>query len=89
MAISLCRIETSIERESCYRNYIAALDARHLQELTGWREIKVLDPKSRRRVPNAIWVGFESKPTEFHFMNRGLVLGAEQVHDSKAEGREK
>jgi hypothetical protein len=61
------------------RNYLAVIDARHLPDLSKWREINVRDAKLRGRVPTAIRNAFVEKADEFLFMNRGLVVAAEKV----------
>jgi AIPR protein len=85
---SLRRIETPFERSLGYRNYLAVVDAKHLPDLSEWREINVRDAKSRGRVPAAIRRTFAEKGDEFLFMNRGLVVAAERV-DFKENGSEK
>ena len=82
---SFRRIETPYERGPGYRNYLAVVDARHLPDLTEWRDINVRDAKIRGRVPNAIRKTFSEKPDEFLFMNRGLVLAAEKVDLGKGK----
>lgn len=81
---SLRRIETPYERGHGYKNYVAVIDARHLPDLSKWREINVRDPKLRGRVPNAIRKTFDEKADEFLFMNRGLVIAAERVEYKEA-----
>lgn len=76
---SFRRIETPYERANRYRNYLAVVDARHLPDLSNWRELNVRDPKLRGRVPNAIRRSFDEKGDDFLFMNRGLVIAAEKV----------
>ncbi len=76
---SLRRIETPYERNLGYKNYVAVIDARHLPDLSEWREINVRDAKMRGRVPAAIRRTFSDKADEFLFMNRGLVIAAERV----------
>lgn len=85
---SFRRIETPYERHRGYRNYVAVVEARHLPDLTNWREINVRDPKIRGRVPNAIRRSFDEKADEFLFMNRGLVVAAEKV-DFREGGSDK
>lgn len=85
---SLRRIETPYERRLGYRNYVAVIDAKHLPDLTNWREINVREAKTRGRVPNAIRKSFDEKGDEFLFMNRGMVIAAEKV-DFKETGNEK
>jgi hypothetical protein len=81
---SLRRIETPYERGHGYKNYVAVIDARHLPDLSKWREINVRDPKLRGRVPNAIRKTFDERADEFLFMNRGLVIAAEKVEYKEA-----
>jgi hypothetical protein len=76
---SLRRIETPYERQLGYRNYVAVIDARHLPDLSAWREINVREAKTRGRVPTAIRKSFDEKADEFLFMNRGMVIAAERV----------
>ena len=76
---SLRRIETPYERAQGYKNYLAVIDARHLPDLSDWRDINVRDAKLRGRVPTAIRKGFAENAEEFFFMNRGLVLAAQKV----------
>ena len=76
---SFRRIETPYEKGHGYRNYLAVVDARHLPDLSKWRDINVRDAKIQGRVPNAIRKTFSEKPDEFLFMNRGLVLAAAKV----------
>jgi AIPR protein len=85
---SLRRIETPYERNPGYKNYVAVVDARHLPDLSDWREINVREAKMRGRVPTAIRRTFDGKADEFLFMNRGLVLAAERV-DYRDEGHTK
>ncbi len=83
---SVRRIETPYERKQGYRNYVAVIDARHLPDLTDWREINVREAKTRGRVPNAIRSSFDEKADEFLFMNRGLVIAADKVNFKEAPG---
>jgi hypothetical protein len=83
---SIRRIETPYERRHGYRNYVAVVDARHLPDLTDWREINVRDAKTRGRVPNAIRNSFAENGDEFLFMNRGLVVAAERVEFKENPG---
>src|ERR1043165_3520854 len=76
---SFRRIETPYERRLGYKNYVAVVDVRDLPDLSAWREINVRDAKLRGRVPNAIRNGFDGKPDDFLFMNRGLVIAAERA----------
>ena len=76
---SFRRIETPYERRLGYRNYVAVIDAKHLPDLSDWREINVREAKTRGRVPNAIRKSFGEKADEFLFMNRGLVIAADHV----------
>lgn len=69
-------------------NYVALIDAKHLPDLANWREINVREAKTRGRVPNAIRKSFSEKADEFLFMNRGLVIAAENV-DFKEGSNEK
>jgi hypothetical protein len=85
---SFRRIETPYERRMGHRNYVAVVDARHLPDLTKWRDINVRDAKTKGRVPNAIRSSFIDKPDEFFFMNRGMVIAAEKV-DFRDESSEK
>ena len=85
---SFRRIESPYERAHGYKNYVAVIDARHLPDLSKWREINVRDPKVRGRVPNAIRNTFRDKADEFLFMNRGLVIAAERV-DFKEDSSDK
>ena len=85
---SLRRIETPYERRLGYRNYVAVIDAKHLPDLTNWREINVREAKTRGRVPTAIRKSFDEKADEFLFMNRGMVIAADRV-DFKETGSEK
>ena len=85
---SLRRIETPYERRQGYRNYVAVIDAKHLPDLSAWREINVREAKTRGRVPNAIRKSFGEKAEEFLFMNRGLVIAADRV-DFKETSNEK
>lgn len=82
---SLRRIETPYERALGYRNYLAVINARHLPDLSDWREINVRDAKLRGRVPAAIRRAFTEKADEFLFMNRGLVLAADRVEFKESE----
>ncbi len=86
---SFRRIETPYERAHGYRNYLAVVDARHLPDLTDWRELNVRDPKLRGRVPNAIRRSFDEKGDDFLFMNRGLVIAAEKVDFKDTPSAEK
>ena len=83
---SVRRIETPYERKQGYRNYVAVIDARHLPDLSDWREINVREAKTRGRVPNAIRASFNEKADEFLFMNRGLVIAADKVNFKEAPG---
>jgi AIPR protein len=83
---SIRRIETPYERRHGYKNYVAVIDARHLPDLSAWREINVRDAKTRGRVPNAIRRSFDEKCDEFLFMNRGLVIAAERVDFKETPG---
>jgi hypothetical protein len=83
---SVRRIETPYERRLGYKNYVAVIDARHLPDLSAWREINVREAKTRGRVPNAIRRSFDEKCDEFLFMNRGLVLAAERVEFKESTG---
>jgi hypothetical protein len=76
---SFRRIETPYERRLGYKNYIAVVDVRDLPDLSEWRDINVRDAKMRGRIPNAIRGGFDSKPDDFLFMNRGLVIAADRA----------
>lgn len=86
---SLRRIETPFEREPGYKNYVAVVNLADLPDLKDWRKINVRDPKIRGRVPEAIRESLVSKPEEFLFLNRGLVIAAERVDYSEGGGREK
>src|SRR5262249_45721783 len=57
--------------------------------LSDWRKINVRDAKSRGRIPNQIRGSFDSKPQEFYFLNRGLVLAAEKVDFHELTNHEK
>jgi len=83
---SIRRIETPYERRHGYKNYVAVIDARHLPDLSAWRDINVRDAKTRGRVPNAIRRSFDEKCDEFLFMNRGLVIAAERVDFKETPG---
>jgi len=83
---SVRRIETPYERKQGYRNYFAVIDARHLPDLSEWREINVREAKTRGRVPNAIRASFDEKADEFLFMNRGLVIAADKVNFKETPG---
>jgi hypothetical protein len=85
---SFRRIETPYERNQGYKNFVAVVEARHLPDLSEWREINVRDPKIRGRVPTAIRRTFDEKADEFLFMNRGLVIAAEKV-DYTEDGKQK
>jgi hypothetical protein len=81
-AVSFRHLETPFQKQ--YRDYYAVVDCRDLPDLRNWRQINVRDPKLRGAVPSAIREGFRDQPDVFVFMNRGLVIAAENVvYDNK------
>src|SRR6266496_933963 len=76
---SFRRIETPFERDPGYKNYLAIVDIFDVPDLKDWRDINVRDAKTRGRVPEAIRESLTSRPDEFVFLNRGLVIAAERV----------
>ncbi len=82
-ALSFRHLESPFQKQG-YRDYYAVVDCRYLPDLRRWREINIRDPKLRGAVPTAIRNGFRDKPDLFVFMNRGLVIAAEEVvYDNK------
>jgi len=80
---SFRHLDTPFQKQG-YRDYYAVVDCRNLPELRNWRQINVRDPKLRGAVPTAIREGFRDQPELFVFMNRGLVIAAEDVaYDNK------
>lgn len=77
-AVSFRHVETPFQKQG-YRDYYAVVDCRHLPDLRNWRQINVRDPKLRGSVPTAIREGFRDQPDLFVFMNRGLVIAADEV----------
>lgn len=61
------------------KDYYAIVDIKQLPDLSQWRKINVRDPKLRGSVPNAIREGLAEHPDLFLFMNRGLVIAAQDV----------
>ena len=67
-----------------HKDYFAIVDTKNLPDLNDWRQINVRDPKLTGAVPKKIAAGFMDNPDLFVFMNRGLVIAAEDVtYDNK------
>jgi hypothetical protein len=76
--VSFRHLEGPKEVGDC-RDYYAIVSSSKLPDLSNWREINVRDPKLRGAVPNRIREGISDEPALFVFMNRGLVISADEV----------
>jgi len=76
--VSFRHLETPYVSEGL-KDYFAVVDITQLPDLSGWRKINVRDPKMRGSVPTAIRDGLANNPDLFLYMNRGLVIAAEDV----------
>ena len=77
-AVSFRRIPSPADPQN-QRSYVAVVSIFDLPDLSDWRELNVRDSKETGRVPKAIRTTLEERPAMFFFMNRGLVITAEQV----------
>ncbi len=77
-AVSFRRIPSPADPQQQH-SYVAVVSVFDLPDLSGWRAINIRDARESGRVPKAIRETLEESPAMFFFMNRGLVITAEQV----------
>ncbi len=76
--VSIRNLETP-KSHNGYRDYIAIVKIEDLPDLSDWRRINVRDPKLTGSVPKAIRASVSENRELFVYMNRGIVVAAEQV----------